>query len=213
MTAEATPRASSAIAGFVLAGGASSRFGSDKSQAEIGGMTMLHRMLDLVRTVCGDIRVVAASAKQDNNGVVAVPDRWPGEGPLGGIITALLTSADSGTVEWNLILGCDMPFLTADWLAYLTARAAASPAQVIAPESENGLEPLCAIWRTSAAAKLQITFDTGVRKITTAMKRLQMEVIDEREWKRFDTAGRLFWNMNTVADYEEAKRILESDRT
>ena len=174
---------------------------------------MLHRMLELVRTVCSDVRVVAASGKYESNGAVAIPDRWPREGPLGGIITALLATADSGAAEWNLILGCDMPFLTADWLTYLTARAAASPAQVIAPESENGLEPLCAIWRTSAAANLQSTFDTGVRKITVAMKRLQMEVIDEREWKRFDSEGRLFWNMNTVADYQEAKRILESAKT
>jgi hypothetical protein len=36
-----------------------------------------------------------------------------------------------------------------------------------------------------------------------------MEVLDESAWKRFDTDGRLFWNMNTLADYEEARRILE----
>jgi len=44
------------------------------------------------------------------------------------------------------------------------------------------------------------------------MKRLHMEVVDEADWKRFDTAGRLFWNMNTAADYDEAKRILEAQR-
>jgi hypothetical protein len=51
-----------------------------------------------------------------------------------------------------------------------------------------------------------------VRKITEAMKRLQMEVLDEADWKRFDATGRLFWNMNTAGDYDEAKRILEAQR-
>jgi hypothetical protein len=44
------------------------------------------------------------------------------------------------------------------------------------------------------------------------MKHLHVEVLDEAHWKRFDSAGRLFWNMNTPADYDEAKRILEAQR-
>lgn len=197
-----------AVTGYVLAGGASSRFGSDKSLAEIAGLPMYRRMQDLLRSVCSDVRVVIASGGAERNGAMVVTDRWPGEGPLGGIITALLMTAEADASEWNLILGCDMPFLTTHWLRYVKERAEGSRAEVIAPESRNGLEPLCAIWRTNAAAKLQTAFDSGVRKITEAMKRLEMEVIDEREWKPFDSAGRLFWNMNTVADYEEAKKIL-----
>jgi molybdopterin-guanine dinucleotide biosynthesis protein A len=69
---------------------------------------------------------------------------------------------------------------------------------------------LCSCWRTRAAAELQRTLEGGTRKITEAMKRLHMEVVDEADWKRFDTAGRLFWNMNTAADYDEARRILEA---
>lgn len=45
------------------------------------------------------------------------------------------------------------------------------------------------------------------------MKHLRMEVLDETQWKRFDSAGRLFWNMNTPADYEEALRLLEAERS
>lgn len=172
---------------------------------------MLSRMQDLVISVCGDVRVVAASTRID--GAVAVADRWPGEGPLGGIITALLTTADADTSGWNLILGCDMPFLTTEWLRYIAERAKVSTAEVVAPKSRNGLEPLCAVWRTGAAGKLQDTFGVGVRKITEAIKRLKVEVIDAQESVRFDASGRLFWNMNTVTDYEEAKKILENTKT
>jgi GTP:adenosylcobinamide-phosphate guanylyltransferase len=51
-------------------------------------------------------------------------------------------------------------------------------------------------------------FEAGTRKITDALNVLRVEVLDEKEWKRFDNDGRLFWNMNTASDYEEARRML-----
>jgi molybdopterin-guanine dinucleotide biosynthesis protein A len=93
----------------------------------------------------------------------------------------------------------------------MVERALASDAEVIVPRSEHGLEPLCACWRTSAAPALEAAFNDGVRKVTEAMKRLRMEVLDETHWKRFDSAGRLFWNMNTPQDYQAALQIWESE--
>ncbi len=45
------------------------------------------------------------------------------------------------------------------------------------------------------------------------MKCLSMEVLDVSAWKRFDTKGRLFWNWNTRADYEEVRRIIEARKS
>jgi hypothetical protein len=47
--------------------------------------------------------------------------------------------------------------------------------------------------------------------VTQALKQVETEVLDERDWKRFDSAGRLFWNMNTAADYADARRIVEAE--
>jgi molybdopterin-guanine dinucleotide biosynthesis protein A len=195
-----------------LAGGGSTRFGRDKALAEVDGVPMLLRMQALVSSVAADMHVVASPHKYLALGVTGIPDRWDGQGPLAGIITALLTTKEAGGAEWNLIIGCDMPFLTPEWLSYLIERALASASEVVAPKSEKGLEPLCACWRTRAAPKLQSAFDSGTRKITHAMQQLDLEIVDESDWKRFDSAGRLFWNMNTAADYDEAKRILEAER-
>ncbi len=153
---------------YLLAGGGSTRFGRDKALVEIDGIPMLLRIRVLLGAVSEQVTVIAPPLRYAALGVTAVSDRWEGQGPLAGIITAL--------------------------------------------RSALGLEPLCACWRTSAAAKLKNVFDGGVRKITEAMKSLEMEVVDEADWKRFDSAGRLFWNMNTVADFDEAKRILEAQR-
>jgi molybdopterin-guanine dinucleotide biosynthesis protein A len=199
------------VAGYVLAGGGSTRFGRDKALVEVGGTPMLGRMSELVRRVTGQIKIVAAPGKYEAFGVEIVEDRWSGEGPLGGIITALEDAASSATPpEWNLILSCDMPFLTREWLAFLGERAAKSKAQVVFAHSASGPEPLCACWQTDAAAKLRSGFERGVRKVTEGIALLRSEVLDEMDWKRFDSAGRLFWNMNTAADYEEARRVLEA---
>lgn len=199
------------VGGYVMAGGASTRFGFDKARAELNGQTMLARMCGLVKEVAGSVSVVAASGRYAEFGGRMVDDHWPGQGPLGGIITALMDAhAQKHPHTWCLIVGCDMPFLTREWLAYLVKRALSSTSAVVAPRSALGLEPLCACWHAGATSKLQYAFEDGVRKVTDAMKRVDMEVVDESDWKRFDKAGRLFWNMNTQAEYEEARQILEA---
>jgi molybdopterin-guanine dinucleotide biosynthesis protein A len=201
------------IGGFVLAGGGSTRFGQDKALVRIRDETLLATLWSVLRKATDRVTIVGSREKYAHLGVECVPDLWPGEGPLGGIITALLAAAhERRRGEWQLIIGCDMPFLTGEWLEYLVERALASTAEVVAPKSAHGLEPLCACWRASAAQKLQRAFEGGVRKVTEGMKHLTMEVLDETHWKRFDSAGRLFWNMNTPGDYEQAKRILEAER-
>jgi molybdenum cofactor guanylyltransferase len=203
--------------GFLQSGGNSTRFGTDKALATFAGKTMLQRTGEILASVTDDIHVVSAEGRYKNLSWPLLADRWPGEGPLGGILTALLYIQARSTAglqrqatPWALIVSCDMPFLTPAFLSFLWDRAQNTSAQVVVPESENGLEPLCACWRADAAETIQAAFGEGVRKVTQAMKRLPMEVLDEGAWKRFDSDNRLFWNMNTPADYEEARRILEA---
>ena len=211
------PHSSSNARGYVLAGGVSSRFGRDKALVRFTAMPLLLEIAQLAQTCTSEVAVVGSAQKYadlDGN-LEIIEDRWPGEGPLGGIITALQhTVATHRSAEWNLILSCDMPFLTAEWLKFLVdrARASAPETQVILPHSAHGPEPLCACYRTNAAEPLKNVFDRGVRKVTQALKQVRTEVLDESVWKRFDSAGRLFWNMNTPADFEEAQRLWETPK-
>ncbi len=214
MTSDADKVFAQKTAGYVMAGGGSTRFGRDKALVEVGGRLMLERMIELLRGVTTQVKIVAAPGKYSAFGTEIIEDQWPGEGPLGGIITTLEDAAKSSApADWNLIVSCDMPFLTQEWLAFLGKRAAKSKAQVVFPRSASGPEPLCACWQTAAAAKLRAGFERGVRKVTEGIALLRAEVLDEVDWKRFDGAGRLFWNMNTAADYDEAQRILKAERT
>jgi molybdopterin-guanine dinucleotide biosynthesis protein A len=109
--------ATSSLAGYVVAGGGSTRFGQDKAMAELGGKPMLMRMCGLVADTVGSVSVVAPPFRYLNFDVWITQDLWPGQGPLGGIVTALLaTDETDGGRDWNLIVSCDMPFLTREWL-------------------------------------------------------------------------------------------------
>lgn len=205
------PLLSARLHGYVQAGGGSTRFGRDKALADLGGHSLLARTASLLAAVCPSVQIVAAAGKYPDPPAPLLRDLWPGEGPLGGIVTALhdLPAAASER-HVALILSCDMPFLTPDFLAALASRALQSPAPIVAPLSSFGLEPLCACWRSDALPVLEAAFSSGIRKVTQAMKLLPMETLDDSFWKRFDTQGRLFWNMNTGEDYDEARRLLDA---
>jgi molybdenum cofactor guanylyltransferase len=214
--------ANSNVRGFILAGGASRRFGRDKALVEFEGEPLIGRLSKILQVAtAGSVSIIGDADKYGHTGVECIPDRWPGEGPLGGIVTALMAisaaevdnanNTKSEPTSWSLIIGCDMPFLTIEWLQHLASRATASKAEVVVPESSYGLEPLCACWRVSTAPALTRLFDSGVRRVTDAMKQLRMEVLDAADWKRFDNLNRLFWNMNTPADHEEAIRMLKTE--
>ena len=216
-----SPAAHSApIAAYVMAGGGSTRFGQDKARATLAGKPLLTRMCDLLASVTATVQIVAPLGRYEFATAPVIADRWPGEGPLGGIITALLHSevgtrnaVPAARANWNLIVSCDMPFLTPEFLTYLRDFAQASHAKAIVPQSQHGREPLCACWRTSTVAEVQAAFAGGMRRVNDALKLLNAEVLDESHWKRFDSAGRLFWNMNTPEDYREAQRLLEAEQT
>jgi molybdopterin-guanine dinucleotide biosynthesis protein A len=195
-------------AGFILAGGESSRMGVDKGLLEIAGEPMILRAAQLVESVAGAQPVVVGTPEKYRDlGLRAIADDWPGCGPLGGIATALRAS----DADWNLVVACDLPYLTREWLEYLLQRARDSAEEAVVPmnltpENKRGAEPLCAMYHKGCEPTLRRALERGVRKVTDGLAELRVEVIEPKEWKGFDSDGLLFKNVNTLADYEQAKR-------
>ena len=196
------------VAGFILAGGQSSRMGVDKGLLEIAGEPMIVRVARSVESVVGaPAMVVGTPEKYRELELRAIADDWPGFGPLGGIATALRAS----DADWNLIVACDLPYLTREWLEYLLRRARDSAEEAVVPmnltpENERGAEPLCAVYHKGCEPTLRRALERGVRKVTDGLVELRVEVIEPKEWKGFDSDGLLFKNVNAPADYEQAKR-------
>jgi molybdopterin-guanine dinucleotide biosynthesis protein A len=194
------------IEGFVLAGGRSSRMGREKALLEIGGVPLIFRTARLVESVAGSATVIGETEGIRALGLRCVPDEWPGAGPLGGIATALRVSA----APWSLVVACDLPYLTRAWLEYLVGRALESEADAVIAMNDGGAEPLCAAYRKSANATMRAAVSEGNLKVRSFLETLRGEVIEPEEWKRFDSDGYLFKNMNTPEDYEEARARLET---
>ena len=196
------------VAGFILAGGASSRMGRDKALLEVGGLPMLVRTARLLEPLVVSVTVIGPPERYAPLALRVVPDDQPRLGPLGGLATALRISES----EWNLVVGCDLPYLLGAWLDWLLARAVESRADAVVPESARGLEPLCAVYRARCAATISAALSRGERKLTDAISALRIEKVLQAEWERFSPAGRLFTNMNTPEDYAQARARLEGSR-
>jgi molybdopterin-guanine dinucleotide biosynthesis protein A len=192
---------SSEVAGFILAGGESTRMGRNKAALELGGIPMLLRTAQLVEAVVGTPTIIGNLNGFDFLRLATITDDWPGAGPLGGIATAVRVS----TAPWNLVVACDLPYLTKSWLEFLLKRALASQANAVMPMNTRGAEPLCAMYHKNCEEALRTALERGVRKVTDGLKDVLVELIDPFEWKAFDSEGLLFKNMNSPEDYEEAR--------
>ncbi len=145
-----------ARAGFVLVGGHSSRMGRDKALLPLNGSTLIDQVASRVRLAAGTVTLVGSPERYGTLGYPVVPDCVEGCGPLGGVYTALSTT----TAEWNLIVACDMPDVTAGFLGdLLRAAEHIGAADCLVPETAAGLDPLCAVYhrRCRIAAEFCIT--------------------------------------------------------
>lgn len=180
--------------------------GRDKALLEIGGVPLLERTARLLEPLVAGVTVVGPPQRYTALGLHVVPDDELGLGPLAGLATALRLCE----APWALVVGCDLPYLRADWLAWLTERALASPAEAVVPESSGGLEPLCAVYRSGCAGALARAIGRGVRKVTDGLAEIFVERVAAIEWQGPDSLGTLLKNMNTAEDYAEAQARLRN---
>ena len=193
------------IAAFVLAGGESSRMGRDKALMRLNGVPLVVAVVQLAGSVAPGAAVIGAPERLAGLGLKIIADDYTGAGPLGGIATVLRSTA----TPWNLIIACDLPYLSKPWLEFLVQRAVASRLDVVLPMNHRGAEPLCAMYHQRCEPQIRAAIERGTRKVTDGLAGLRIETIEPAEWKAFDSDGLLFKNMNSPADYEEAKARLE----
>jgi len=165
--------------------------GRDKAFVEVEGSAMARRVADaLVAAGCGPVLAVGGDAVGLSTlGLVAVPDRWPGEGPLGGIRTALahvseqVSEQESGQEPGQepagapvLVVATDLPWLDATTLGALLEHVSRTDLDVVVARSGR-LEPLCALWWPSAAGPLAAAFDAGERAVHRAIAGMRVQEV------------------------------------
>jgi molybdopterin-guanine dinucleotide biosynthesis protein A len=180
--------------------------GRDKTRLRLGDQTLVVRQVHLLQGVCRSVAVIGQARSFAGLDVPVIPDELPGHGPLGGVYTGLRHAR----TELNLFLGCDMPFMEARFLRYLCARALAARPDVAIPETPHqGLQPLSAVYTRRALAAVRASLASGDNKVSRFFSRVHCLIVPWRELARGRFAPRLFTNLNTPQDFEDAKRGIE----
>ena len=176
---------------IIMAGGASSRMGEDKSMLPIEGKSMIEHIYGQLEGNFSEI--IISSNEADKHGFLGakvVPDRVTGQGPLMGIASAMEASAN----DLNFVLACDIPSLDMDFVKEMLRGAQGFDA-VIPRGGADKIEPLFGVYNKSILDNINKTLDAGKRRVTEALEASNVKYVDisDVDW---------LTNINTVEDYQ-----------
>jgi molybdopterin-guanine dinucleotide biosynthesis protein A len=201
------------ITAFILSGGKSSRMGTNKALLNIGGRSLIQRIVEILESIFSTV-VISSNEPQLYKSLEKkiIKDIYPGRGPLSGIHSTLTYS----NTEKNLIISCDIPFINKELINYLCNYN--SEKVIILPKAEERTQPLCGIYSKKILPEVELLLKESVQKGSTLkgsiyelVNRVETEIIDVTEMEFYHPD--LFFNINTPEDYNYAKRILDANRT
>ena len=201
------PPGGGAILGVVFAGGASRRYGHDKASAELDGISLLHRVASCIRPQVDALAISGRSRRQF--AIPNIPDELAGDGPLAALCSVLRLATREG---WPFVttVSCDTPFIPGNIVSKLNT---ALRGHDCALASWGGvLHPTCALWATTACAKIEAAINSGERSLRRAIAHLDAVEVDFSGVEG-GPGGDPFFNINTQLDMAAAQAwFSETDR-
>jgi molybdopterin-guanine dinucleotide biosynthesis protein A len=134
-----------------------------------------------------------------------LPDIALGLGPLGGLHTALEDTA----ADVVLVVACDMPYLSAPFLAYLAGECL--EAEAFVPQTERGYHPLCAAYARTCRSAVADQLSAGRLAVKQLLDKLRLRVVLAQDIYRFGNHHRLLANINTPADLDDVLGTFSGD--
>ncbi len=193
--------------GIVLAGGFSSRFGTNKALAKIGSDKLIEHVVARIERLFEEVIIVTNDPLDYVElGKTIVTDIVPHQGPLGGIYTGLFFSRH----EYAFVVACDMPFVNPDFVQFLVDNAHGN--DVVVPSFDNKFEPLHAIYGRRCLGHMKSLLERDRRQVMEIFRRVKTLKIGEEEIRKFDPEMKCFFNINTVDDWERALKEFEAGK-
>lgn len=183
------------VTGLILAGGLSSRFGTDKAEALYCGRTFIRIAYDLLKSTCGEVVISGTDHQMKVHGITCLPDIVPFGGPMAGIATAV----SQLTSQWLLIVPCDMPLLTPGIINANIKEARATGRTAVWKDESGKLQPFPMLLNRADAARAiaQLGQPAGL-SIKALLQHLPYTAIpipqDQLQY---------FGNINTQPEFEE----------
>lgn len=165
------------FSGAVLAGGRSRRMGRDKAFVRHGDRTLagIARGALLDAGACEVFSVGGDLERLEELGFTAIPDDDAGQGPLGGLLTAL----EAAVSDWVAVLACDLPWASAATIRELLEYASDGTDAVV-PLLAGRPQPAHAVWRRDCRAALREAYATGERRLTAALEHVRVRRVTVR---------------------------------
>ncbi|MBM6384473.1 MAG: molybdenum cofactor guanylyltransferase [Paenibacillus sp.] len=188
--------------GIILAGGLSSRMGSNKALLPLDGSIVLEHVASAIAPAVSRV-IVAAGPNVDAYqalGYTCVEDGYPGKGPLAGLHAAL----EASETEWNLVCACDLPLIQPSFFATLQRLAASDKThRAIVPRLEGRVHPLVGIYHIDVLPSLEQCLIEDRLRVTRWLDEVGCRYVEAEDLERAgvqDAAAQLI-NMNTMQDY------------
>ncbi len=191
--------ATSTTAAIVLAGGASRRFGTDKTRVAVDGVPMLERVVDVVRPLVDQVVVVGPWAPPDVGHLV---ESEAHQGPLAGMAIGLRTVS----APHALVLAADHPRIRPQLLELLLERAHLGDAVV--PTGPDGAQPLVAVYDRRVLAPVEELLDSGERRLMALLDAIDTVWLRPDDWARVDPGGESFVDVDRPEDLAALERRL-----
>jgi len=162
---------------------------------ELGGETLLQRVMRLLSSLSDDVIVVTRTDQRlQVTGARVVTDVVPFEGVMAGIAAGLTAAR----CKWSFVTASDMPFLNIELIRHMTLVRQEHDAVV--PRLEVGLEPLHALYHKRCLPALRAALEKGCRRVVSFYGSVGVRYLDPAEISSFDPEGRSFFNINTPED-------------
>lgn len=187
------------ITGIILAGGKSSRMGSDKGLIYLNGKMFVEHVIEAMKPLVSDIIIVSNNSKYNRFGYPRVEDDIKDSGPLAGLYSGLKhTSA-----EFNLVLSCDIPLIKTEILEQLVDTDYKSY-EVTQIESNSKTMPLIAIYKKQCMNKCLDLIEQGERRLRIAVSQMKTKtILIDKELDIF------VLNINTKEDIKDIGYAIE----
>jgi len=184
------------ITGIILAGGKSTRMKTEKGLVPYKEIPLIQYTIDVLEQVCDQILISSNTNAYDHLGYDIIPDEIPEIGPVGGIYSSL---SASDTAD-NIILSCDTPFISVEYLHYLLQNR--YHALVAVPWfGNNKYEPVSAYYHKEFANRLYGFIQQGNYKLPEIFKEIPVnKLILDHTLEFFH--DKLFYNINTREDIQ-----------
>ena len=192
----------------IQAGGQSSRMGEDKALKTFLGRPLIQRVVDRLSPIADEI-ILTTNRPEDYAflGLRLIADLKPGRGALGGLYTAIASAAHP-TVA---VVACDMPFASATLLETASRLMVREEADVVIPKSEQGYEPLHAVYRRATCLPaIESAIEADQWKVIAWFPQVKVRTLTSEEIQEHDPTGLAFWNVNTPDEFAEAEKLATS---